>query len=173
MAKNFKNSDYAKNKNNKSIIYQSASGTYELSEEMFLASDPNLTHEDYLYWKNWSDENYHNADLKENREKRKVVSTQDFAEDSFPSMPSAEEIYISQTDDESEIKATMAKELWNCLTETQKKRFYMHEVEGKTIREIADLEGTHQRAIFDTLEGAKRKIEKNLKKILENTSSKP
>ena len=163
MAKNFKNTDYAKNKNNKSIVYQSASGTYELSEEMFLASDPNLTHEDYLYWKNWSDENYHNADLKESREKRKVVSTQDFAEDSFPSMPSAEEMYISQADDDFETKAELAKELWNCLTEAQKKRFYMCEVEGKTIREIADLEGKGISTIFESLESAKRKIEKKLK----------
>lgn len=63
--KNFKNSDYAKNMSNKHIIYQSVSGTYELSEKMFLAGDPNLTHEDYLYWKNWSDTDYHNADLGE------------------------------------------------------------------------------------------------------------
>ena len=55
-------------------------GAIQLTLEDFLASDSKLTEADYEYWKNWSDENYKEEDLLEERIARKNVSYENMTE---------------------------------------------------------------------------------------------
>ncbi len=51
------------------------------------------------------------------------------------------------------------------LTEKQRKRLVMHFYEGKTFREIAEIEGTKEAPIDRSIQDAKKKIRDFLKKV--------
>jgi len=165
MAKNFRDSDYAKNKKNKNIVYQSSLGIYEITEEDFLESNPDLVHEDYLYWKNWSDEDYHETDIVENRDQRGVMSIHKVEETELVAVVSAEEEYISDLNAKEIQKYEIAREIWSYLTETQKRRFYLYVVEGKSTFEIARMENKNQKTIYESIKSTERKIKKLRKKF--------
>lgn len=79
--KDYKKRIYSINKNSENIVYMSQkSGAIQLTLEQFLASDPKLTKDDFEYWKNWSDENYKEEDLLEERIARKNVSYENMIE---------------------------------------------------------------------------------------------
>ena len=58
MARNYRQSDYAKNKYSSNIVYAGSDETIEITLEQFLKENHGMTEEDFLYWKNWSDEDY-------------------------------------------------------------------------------------------------------------------
>ena len=49
------------------------------------------------------------------------------------------------------------------LTEPQRKRFLMHALKKMTEREIAELEGVDRRAVHDSINSARKKLQKILK----------
>lgn len=51
------------------------------------------------------------------------------------------------------------------LTEKQRKRLVMHFYEGKTFREIAEIEGTKEAPIDRSIQDAKKKLRDFLKKV--------
>ena len=51
------------------------------------------------------------------------------------------------------------------LTETQRRRLKMHFYEGKTFREIAEIEGTQEAPINRSIQSAKKKIKDFIKKV--------
>lgn len=53
----------------------------------------------------------------------------------------------------------------SCLTATQRRRVWLHLVDGKTLREIAALEGATFLSIYESVKVAKNKILKNIKNI--------
>jgi len=165
MARNFRDSDYAKNKKNKNIVYQSSLGIYEITEEDFLKSNPSLNHDDFLYWKNWSDEDYHKTDIIENREQRRVISIHKIEETDFIASISTEEKYMNELEINEKYKHQIANKIWNFLTETQKRRFYLYAVEGKSTFEIAKMEDKNQKTIYESIKGTERKIKKLYKKF--------
>ena len=55
MARNYRQSDYAKNKYSSNIVYAGSDETIEITLEQFLKENHGMTEEDFLYWKNWSD----------------------------------------------------------------------------------------------------------------------
>ncbi len=58
---------------------------------------------------------------------------------------------------------------FNSLTETQKRRFIAHSIDGKTYREIADEENVHFTTVKESIDGAKSKLVKKLKIFFNNT----
>ena len=72
---------------------------------------------------------------------------------------------------EREDAALMAKQIaalpdaMATLTEKQRKRIVMHFYEGKTFREIAEIEGTKEAPIDRSIQDAKKKIRDFLKKV--------
>lgn len=46
------------------------------------------------------------------------------------------------------------------LTEIQCRRFYMYFIKGLSTRRIAEIEGVHQRAVWDSLQWAEKKLKK-------------
>ena len=165
MAKNYNHSAYARNRYASGIVYSGADGVYELTEETFLASDPKLTHKDFVKYKKISDIDYFKQDRADTKEIRHTVPIDGLEEsDAFCTESVADE-YIRHEEEKSSptISDAMAV-LETCLTKTQKRRYLLYVVEGLSTWEIAEIEGKHQNAIWKSIEHSKEKIKKFLKK---------
>ena len=164
MARNYRQSDYAKNKYNGNIVYVGSDETVEITLEQFLRENPEMTAEDFQFWKNWSDEDYYITDRKDTNEAKHTVSIHSIEATELVSIPSAEEIVIEKMSRESERVYTKkdAEVVLSKLTDIQRRRFLMYEVYGMTFREIAHIEGVDHMAIIRSVEYAKRKIKKFL-----------
>lgn len=164
MARNYRQSDYAKNKYSSNIVYAGSDETIEITLEQFLKENPGMTEEDFNFWKNWSDEDYYITDRKDTNEAKHTVSIHSIEATELVSIPSAEEIVIEKLSRESEKVYTMkdAEVVLSKLTDIQRRRFLMYEVYGMTFREIAHIEGVDHMAIIRSVEYAKRKIKKFL-----------
>ena len=160
MARNYRQSDYAKNKYSSNIVYAGSDETIEITLEQFLEENPGMTEEDFLYWKNWSDENFCIMDRKDSNEAKHTVSIHSIEETELVSVPSAEDLVIEKLNRENERVYTMkdAEAVLSKLTDIQRRRFLMHEVYEMTFREIAHIEGGDHMAIIRSVEYAKRKI---------------
>ena len=162
MAKNFNKSEYAINKYSSAIVYLGSKGPYELTEAEFLRQNPGMSHEDFLFWKNWSDEDYKEVLRAETEDKRHTVSIHELEETKAVCIPSAEDVYVSVTT-KTEIRTFNkkdAKRFLATLTRVQRKRFWMREINGLTYRRIAEIEGGDVYAIEDTFQCIEKKIKK-------------
>ena len=164
MARNYRQSDYAKNKYSSNIVYAGSDETIEITLEQFLEENPGMTEEDFNFWKNWSDEDYYITDRKDTNEAKHTVSIHSIEATELVSIPSAEEIVIEKMSRESERVYTKkdAEVVLSKLTDIQRRRFLMYEVYGMTFRGIAHIEGVDHMAIIRSVEYAKRKIKKFL-----------
>ena len=72
--KNYKDSDYARNKFSEGIVYRFADRIVEITLKDYLAENPNKTVEDFMELKALSDEIYHQQVINENRTSRLDVS---------------------------------------------------------------------------------------------------
>ena len=73
--------------------------------------------------------------------------------------------YLQQEqDDRRKMASDMVVKLKDKLTETQFRRLWMHEVEEKTLEEIAALENVAFQSVHESIESAKKKILKIFKK---------
>lgn len=162
MARNYRQSDYAKNKYSSNIVYAGSDETIEITLEQFLEENPGMTEEDFKFWKNWSDEDYYITDRKDTNEAKHTVSIHSIEATELVSIPSAEEIVIEKLSRESERVYTMkdAEIVLSKFSDAQRRRFLLHEVHGLTTREIAVIEGVSQKAVFDSIEWAKKKLKK-------------
>ena len=162
MARNYRQSDYAKNKYSSNIVYAGSDETIEITLEQFLEENPGMTEEDFNFWKNWSDEDYYITDRKDTNEAKHNVSIPSIEANELVSIPSAEEIAIEKLSRESERVYTMkdAEIVLSKFSDAQRRRFLLHEVHGLTTREIAVIEGVSQKAVFDSIEWAKKKLKK-------------
>ena len=134
------NNLYVLNKKDRNaLVYRDSMGTISrLTRDMF-SSD-----EEFEYWKKWSDEDYHNEE-------------EDSPEDLFfMSLSSLER---------TELCSILMEKFNSCLTATQRRRVWLHFVDGKTLREIAALEGATFLSIYESVKVAKNKILKNIKNI--------
>lgn len=78
--------------------------------------------------------------------------------------PSAEELLlrdIEQAGQEANCAVLMAK-IKSCLSTTQFRRLWMHYAEGKSVTEIAAIEGVSKAGISLALRAARKKVEKML-----------
>lgn len=157
--KNYKESDYALNKYSEGIVYKFADRVrLEITLEDYLAENPGKTAEDFQELKALSDEIYHRQVVHEHRTSRLDVTINGLEETEPLSAPPPDTMLIHNAEKNKALKA--ARQLLDSgqLTETQRRRFILHFFQGLSIRQISEREQVHQRAVWDSLQWASKKI---------------
>jgi len=152
-----KNSIYALNKKDPdAIVYPSANGKLiRVTREDF----PN--EEEFLAFKKWSDENFHEEEKLDHREANHILSVDDLSEAAL-AVPAADVLLERQHEraEKRKIASDMVVKLKDKLTDIQFRRLWMYCVEGKTEQQIAEIEGVDQQRISKSILAAKKKIKK-------------
>ena len=156
-----KNSIYSLNKKNPdAIVYPSATG-----KPVFVTREDFPSEEEFLAFKRWSDENFHSEEKLDHRESNRTVSAENISDAAFATPAIDVEMERQQEqDDRRRMASDMVVKLKDKLTETQFRRLWMHEVEEKTLEEIAALESVAFQSVHESIESAKKKILKIFKK---------
>ena len=150
-----RNSIYALNqKDPQAIVYTDAMGNLiRLTQADFASSD------EYQHWKAMSDEDYHCSEKRNHVYSDHTVALDALAE-IVASVPSAEAV-IEQADVEQEYsKSCIAaiEQIKSCLTDVQFRRLWMSAVEGRTVREIGQIDGTSFQSVAKSILASKKKI---------------
>ena len=152
-----KNSIYALNKKDPdAIVYPSANGKLiRVTREDFPSE------EEFLAFKKWSDENFHEEEKLDHREANHVLSVDDLSEAAL-AVPAADVLLERQHEraEKRKIASDMVVKLKDKLTDIQFRRLWMYCVEGKTEQQIAEIEGVDQQRISKSILAAKKKIKK-------------
>jgi DNA-directed RNA polymerase specialized sigma subunit len=164
--KNYAQSDYAINKNAEGIVYRFAEQTVEITLEDYLRENPDKTAADFAALKALSDSDYYEMERSDYRQTWKNTPFDKLFEEeaAIISVPSVEDDFIEAQEHEAEYakRKSVAQLALDKLTETQRRRYLMHHVEGLTTRQIAMKERTSHVAIIYSLDGAAKKIKKVL-----------
>ena len=152
-----KNSIYALNKKDPdAIVYPSANGKLiRVTREDFPSE------EKFLAFKKWSDENFHEEEKLDHREANHALSTEDLSEAALAT-PAVDVVMERQHQREEQRRMTsdVVIKLKDKLTEKQFRRLWQLKVEGKTLEEIAALEGVAFQSIHESIDSALKKISK-------------
>ena len=152
-----KNSIYALNKKDPdAIVYPSANGKLiRVTREDFPSE------EEFLAFKKWSDENFHEEEKLDHREANHVLSADDLSEAAL-AVPAADVLMERQHEraEKRRIASDMVVKLKDKLTDIQFRRLWMYHVEGKTEEEIAEIEGVAQQQVSKAILAAEKKIKK-------------
>ena len=152
-----KNSIYSLNKNNPdAIVYPSATG-----KPIFVTREDFPSEEEFLAFKKWSDENFHEEEKLDHREANHNLALDELSEAAL-AVP-AIDVVMDRKMERAEQKrkaSDMVVQLKDKLTETQFRRLWKYEVEGLTIDEIGDQEGVDHQRISKSILAAKKKIKK-------------
>ena len=107
-----------------------------------------------------SDEIYHEQVTHENRTSRLDVSINGLEETEQLAAPPLDLDLIHKNDTQKAKEA--ARRLLDSgeLTEIQRRRFILHYFSGLSTRQIAEKEAVHQRAVWDSLQWASKKLKK-------------
>lgn len=161
---NYRNTDYALNKHSKGIVYKFADGIIETTLTDYLRENPEKTEEDFNRLKRLSDEIYYQQDRHQSRTSRLDVSIDCLKQADYISM-----IHLAidterknERSNEQEQALIAARRLLDSgnLTDTQRHRFYLYFFEGLSTRQIALRDEVHQRAVWDSLGWAIKKLKK-------------
>jgi DNA-directed RNA polymerase specialized sigma24 family protein len=173
-----------------SIIYINADGsTTEITLKIFMETDEQHTEEQFRKLKAESDEIYRVEDEAARERSRNEVLFFEWTDkfiiksgwsDNFLSKSLEEQLFgdceaeahQEYLERRKQIAELLPKAL-KLLTETQTRRFVMHKVDGYTTRKIAIIESITQQSAHDSITGARRKIEKFLKKNWKHLSKTP
>ena len=158
--RNYKDSDYALNRYSQGIVYKFSDGIVEITLEAYLRDNPGKTEADFLELKALSDEIYHEQVVQEHRTSRLDVSIDGLDETALTAAPSLDMAYIRKNEETEALKA--AKDLLESgmLTVAQQRRLQLYYFQGLSTRQIARMEGVHQRAVWDSLMWAGKKLKK-------------
>ena len=158
--RNYKDSDYALNKFSQGIVYKFADGIVEVTLEDYLRDNPDKTEADFMELKALSDDIYYRQDRQEYRVSHLDVSMNGMEDTVADSAPAVDE--EPDQEDEGRKALAAARRLLESgkLTAVQKRRFMLHFFKGLSTRQIAKLEGVHQRAVWDSLMWAEKKLKK-------------
>ena len=155
--------DYSLNKSDPdAIVCRSADGVHiRLTREDFDSE------EEFLRWKNWSDNDYHTM-VKTGRGYDDYCISLIEATDA--QLPSAEEVMLAPMleAENNERRAVLLEMVRSSLTRKQYRRLCMYYLQGITETEIAKLEGVGQRRISTSISSGKKIVEKFFKKFLRN-----
>jgi RNA polymerase sigma factor (sigma-70 family) len=168
--KNFTDSDYALNKYSGGIVYRFADGIMEVTLSDFLAENPDKTEADFLALKELSDTIYLDQVKAENAQTKKNSAYNEMSAVAKRYAPSPEETLIGEMDEREEAewheqRIETSNRAINTLTDIQRRRYLMYHVEGLTLRQIAEIEGTNHKTVLESLQASEKKI----KKVLENS----
>lgn len=168
-----KKSEYALNKHDQdSIIYISVSGHIRLTRADF------SNEEEFLKWKAWSDEDYHEREksgrsFNDNRvdlnECLDVIGTVQSAEDEFFSK-------LIEADIQAVKKALTEQRLdtlRSILNAKQYRRIWLYYAERKSVTEIARLEGVTKASVSLSLARAIKKFQKSSRRASKIANKRP
>lgn len=158
--KNYKDSDYALNKYSQGIVYQFADGIIEVTLEEYLRENPDKTEDDFKELKALSDDIYYQQVKQEYRVSYLDVSINGM-EDTIAAPNASVEAELIRKGEEKKAFESVKRLLESGnLTVVQKRRFSLYFFHGLSTRQIAKLEGVHQRAVWDSLMWAEKKLKK-------------
>ena len=152
-----KNSIYSLNKNNPdAIVYPSATG-----KPVFITREDFPSEEEFLAFKKWSDENFHEEEKLDHREANHILSVDDLSEAAL-AVPAADVLMERQHEraEKRRLASDMVVKLKDKLTDTQFRRLWMYHVDGLTIDEIGEIEGISHQNVSKSILAAERKIKK-------------
>ena len=158
--RNYRENDYALNKYSQGIVYKFADSIVEVTKEDYLRDNPDKTETDFAELKALSDEIYYQQDRQEQRISRRNVSINSLEKTIIAGPPNIETELLQKETKEKISEA--AKQLLHSgkLTPVQRRRFLLYFFQGMSTRQIARLEGVHQRAVWDSLKWAGKKLKK-------------
>ena len=154
-------SQYALNKKDSdAIVYIDSYGNLIRLTRSDFASE-----EEFLHWKSWSNENHHTTEKADHVFSNHTLSLDCMAEGAVAA-PSPEEFLIGvyEEQERKELHSLLMEGLDSCLTPTQRRRCWLHWVEGMTVRQIADIEDVSHPSIVESLATAKQRLLNYLKK---------
>ena len=164
--RNYTESDYAVNKNASGIVYRFADQTIEITLADYLRENPSKTPADFAELKALSDEDYFQTDRSNYRQTWKNSSFDVLCDDKNDMfiLPSAEDEVIGRSEQQeaNAKRQSSAARAMDKLTEVQRRRYLMYHGQGKTIRDIAAIEGAFPNAVQESLKAAEKKIRKIL-----------
>ena len=165
--KHYTSSDYALNRYSEGIVYRFADSIVEVTLADYLADNPDKTAADFQVLKEFSDSNYYKQDRAENAQTKKNTSIDGVDEALLCLEPSPEDVLFGAMDaieaaEWRKGRLIAANHALDKLTEKQRKRYLMYHIEGKTVREIADIEDSFFTSVYESLQGAEKKIKKVL-----------
>lgn len=149
--RNYKDSDYALNRYSQGIVYKFADSIVEVTQEDYLHDNPNKTEADFAELKALSDEIYYKQDRQEYRTSRLDVSMSGIEETIIARVSAIDVELIRKDEEEKALDAAMKLLHSRKLTSIQQRRFLLYFFKGLSTRQIAELEGVHQRAVWDSL----------------------
>ncbi|WP_320951631.1 RNA polymerase sigma factor [Hungatella effluvii] len=158
--KNYTDSDYALNKYSEGIVYKFADGIVEVTLEEYLKENPGRTAADFAGLKALSDEIYHEQVVQTNRTSRLDVTMNGLEESEQLAAVSPDMELIHRQDTTHAMQAARRLLDSGSLTEVQRRRFILHFFQGLSIRQIAEREAVHKRAVWDSLQWAAKKLKK-------------
>lgn len=156
-----KKSDYALNKEaTDAIVYQDAYDNIEpLTSEQFTSE------EEFLRWKKWSDENYHEQEKRDNIADKHTVPLSDVSEAKATESSHEEQVAEAEAEAErlEELKILL-HEVQDLISEKQFRRLWMWRVDGMREEEIAKIEGIRQQNVSKSIQAALKTICEHFKK---------
>jgi DNA-directed RNA polymerase specialized sigma24 family protein len=145
---------YAINKTDrKSIVYPSVLGTFE---KLF---ESDLGEEEFAYWKNWSDDDYHEQEKKDHVYYNHNQSFELLS--AFMGQTESVEALLVENEKVREHRAyaeQVVQSLEGLITPLQLERLYLNAVEGLSTYEIAKREGKKLQSVVECIKRAKKKI---------------
>ena len=163
--KNYRNSDYAINKYNKSIVYRFSNKVVKVSVEDYLKENPNRSEKDFEELKNISDTIYFEQDRAENAQTKKNVSISSLEETEQCATRPLEEEFAEKKDKLHAVNTAYNFLESGLMTGIQKRRFILHFINGMSLRQIADRERVYFTSVEESIESAVKKYKKYLKNI--------
>lgn len=146
-------SDYAVNKaNNDAIVCPSVDG-----HDVHITRE-DLSEEEFLFWKNWSDTDYHETELHDRRIFDDHVVA--FNENLCAPGESPEDMLIAAFEKAVHDRKCFEQvtQIRHNLTETQFRRLWYRYAEKKTETEIAEVEKVTQQAVAQSIRDAKKRF---------------
>jgi len=150
-----KNSLHALNKNaTTAIVYVDAYGATTR-----LTADDFSSLKEFRKWKNWTKMKAHSDEKKEHIYRNHTCGLETVP-DECTAVASRETELVEAIDREEWQKMIplLTVALEECLTETQLQRLHMHFFEGLSTREIAEQLGVSHVSVYQSIEGAKKKL---------------
>ncbi len=148
--------DYARNKKDGSaIVYCDAEGRIiRLTRKDFSSL------EEFLKWKAWSDASYHIIEKADHIHGNNNISLSGLSE-AAAAVPSPEETMTQRhiAQGREALCRLLAFAMDTCLTETQRRRFWLYHVDGLTENEIALAENVQQQNVSKSIRAARKKLQ--------------
>lgn len=129
---NYKDNNYALNKYSEGIVYRFADEIITIAQESYLAENPGKTEKDFRALKELSDAIYLEQDRDETTQTKKNITFGELECSALCSVQSPEEFFMSAIDAREKAerrrqRLAITKHALERLTDTQRKRYLLHE----------------------------------------------